>query len=253
VSVVIAEERTDTQVVRNVRLLINMHQKGMLGGALMPEDVHPQLDPAGADLCHYFTLCMALNYQRDSYKLWQAATRAWQDAETRFVYTPNAVVNLSRQELSDLLTKHRVALQPNKHTGTWFRLCETLHDHYAGDVRNLLKANDYDIGKILKAITVIQKPLFPYLSGPKISNYWLYVLCQYTALPLTNRQALSVAPDTHVIQASQRLGLCGSMAASEQVAALWARALAGTDIAPIDIHTPLWLWSRGGFTPIQGI
>jgi len=248
-----AKERTDTEVVHNVRLLISMHQRGKLGGALMPEDVHPALDPAGADLCHYFSLCMALNYQRDSYKLWQAATCAYDDPETRIIFSPSAVIQIPRKNLAGLLSKHRVGIQPNKHTDTWFRLCETLHLHYASDMRNLLKNNDYDIARILKTITVLQKPLFPYLSGPKISNYWLYVLCQYTTLPLKNREALSVAPDTHVIQASQRLGLFMETTSPEEVARAWSRELAGTGVAPIDIHTPLWLWSRGGFIPIEAL
>ena len=29
------------------------------------------------------------------------------------------------------------------------------------------------------------------------------------------------------------------------------QALKGTGIAPIDIHTPLWLWSRAGFPSLQ--
>ena len=27
----------------------------------------------------------------------------------------------------------------------------------------------------------------------------------------------------------------------------WKALLTGTDIAPIDVHTPMWLWSRGKF------
>ncbi|WP_369900200.1 hypothetical protein [Bacillus manliponensis] len=31
------------------------------------------------------------------------------------------------------------------------------------------------------------------------------------------------------------------------VAHTWEQVLEGSDIEPIDIHTPLWLWSRAGF------
>ena len=27
----------------------------------------------------------------------------------------------------------------------------------------------------------------------------------------------------------------------------WKELLEGTDFAPIDVHTPMWLWSRGKF------
>ena len=33
----------------------------------------------------------------------------------------------------------------------------------------------------------------------------------------------------------------------ETVAYAWAAILAGTELCPIDVHTPLWLWSRSGF------
>jgi len=31
------------------------------------------------------------------------------------------------------------------------------------------------------------------------------------------------------------------------VAEAWETVLKGTGLAPIDVHTPLWLWSRAGF------
>lgn len=92
-----------------------------------------------------------------------------------------------------------------------------------------------------------------YLSGQKIANYWLYVLHQYTDAPLRNRHLLSVAPDTHVLQASIMLGLVqnGSdiNALRHRVAQEWKELLIGAELCPIDVHTPLWLWSRNNFLP----
>lgn len=69
---------------------------------------------------------------------------------------------------------------------------------------------------------------------------------------MQNRRHISVAPDTHVIQASVRLGLMGqneaqSGGAREKAEALWRMLLQNEPLCPIDVHTPLWLWSRGGF------
>ena len=55
-----------------------------------------------------------------------------------------------------------------------------------------------------------------------------------------------------MIQASQQLGLITEQEALQSnvqmlVADRWKELLAGTDWKPIDVHTPLWLWSRGGF------
>jgi hypothetical protein len=73
--------------------------------------------------------------------------------------------------------------------------------------------------------------------------------------PFANRAGLSVAPDRHVIAASRRLGVIdpdeppgGRLA--ERVALQWRALLAGGELTPIDLHTPLWLWSRAGFPPL---
>lgn len=37
----------------------------------------------------------------------------------------------------------------------------------------------------------------------------------------------------------------------EEVSSLWEEVFKDTERCPIDIHTPLWLWSRGGFKVIN--
>lgn len=90
------------------------------------------------------------------------------------------------------------------------------------------------------------------MSGTKILNYWLYVMTQYTDAELRDRQYITVAPDTHVIQVSEKLGLIthdelDKPDIREKVSILLEEVFEGTERCPIDIHTPLWLWSRAGF------
>ena len=75
---------------------------------------------------------------------------------------------------------------------------------------------------------------------------------QYTDCCFTDRENITVAPDTHVIQASAKLGViskeeCSRSDVRNIVAARWRELLEGTELVPIDIHTPMWLWSRGKF------
>ena len=126
--------------------------------------------------------------------------------------------------------------------------------HGRGDMRVILETYDYDIAKIRDFIQSNRQD-FPYLAGDKICNYWLFVLLQYTSLPLSNRQALTVAPDTHVLKASSRLDvLTDEDLKSTDVQTIcsnaWSRILEDSNLIPIDIHTPLWLWSRLGFPKI---
>lgn len=245
-------KRRGSEILRDLERINALWNSGALGGEQMPEDARPQLPKGSADLVHYLTLPMALNYQRDSYALWRAATQAFEDKSTRFVFSPIEVTDSSEDSLRAALVKHRVALQPNKHVATWQRICLTLSESYKGDARNFFKENEYDVSRILSVMENRGKE-FPYLRGKKIGNYWLYVLHLYSGLRLRNLSELTIAPDTHVIQASRRLGVVADTDAKneEQLKTLiskrWRELLADTDLAPIDIHTPLWLWSRAGF------
>jgi len=194
---------------------------------------------------------MALNYQRNSYVLWECANRMYADNEAKQVFDSEAVCLMSEELLKDYLVKNKVALQPNKQPLIWKKICETIEYKLNGDIRNLFVINDYSV-KRKKEYIQSNKKDFPYLGGNKICNYWLYVLEQYTDIEFVDRENITVAPDTHVIQASQKLGVITaeeSQLASVQtlLAERWENLLQGTDLKPIDVHTPMWLWSRGKF------
>ena len=246
--------RSDTAILAEALTLHAMWKRGALGGAVMPEDAHPPLDRSSETLARYFTFGMALNYQRSSYALWTACTAAFEDPETGWVFEPAVAAEAAEADLRAALLKHRVALQPSRHPDIWRRNAQGLMRHGGGSVRTLLERLAWDMGEV-KALLAKEKTSFPYLSGPKISNYWLYVLSSYMSWPLSNREALTVAPDTHVVAASRRLGLVDPAALDgpllvSRVADAWRRILDGSGYAPIDMHTPLWLWSRGGFAKL---
>lgn len=63
-------------------------------------------------------------------------------------------------------------------------------------------------------------------------------------------------PDTHVVQATYKLGLITEEELDRNDVQLividrWNKLLENTKYKPIDIHTPLWLWSRNGFIEIK--
>ena len=232
--------------------LIYLHKCGVLGGETMPEDANPEL-PGDSEMNFlYFTLPMALNYQRNSYALWEAAKKTYEDTDTVDVFSPKAVIQMQMDELREKLIKHKVALQPNRHPEIWMRLCETFASEFGGSVKSFLSQNAFSVASIKEYMTANKKK-FPYLSGAKIMHYWLYVLSQYTDAAFIDKENITVAPDTHVLQASVRLGLIvaedlANPNVRETVSDLWRDLLAETGLMPIDMHTPLWLWSRGGFT-----
>lgn len=238
-----------------VKKLRAMHQRKELGGEVMPEDANPGLARDSEGNAIFFTLPMALNYQRNSYSLWPAATKCFLDQETAFVFSPSEALQRSRDEVRHALTKYKVALQPNRHVDIWLKVCDGLMRVSNGNVRELFRLCDFSVSKIKHCVQIEHKPAFPYLSGEKICNYWIYVMEQYAGMTLQDREAISIAPDTHVLQASVRLGVitvaeAESPASRTTTADRWAKLLQGTGLVPIDIHTPLWLWSRKGFPAI---
>ena len=243
------------EILKKVDMLYQMWKNGELGGEVMPEDANPGFEKSSLENYLYFTLPMALNYQRNSYILWQSALKTYEDSDTRFVFNPNQCVSKPFEEVQDALTKYKVALQKQKQTEIWISLCHTFLEFFDGDIRQLFNRLGNDVNKIRDFIQKENKKKFPYLSGTKICNYWLYVIWQYTDRKYINMEDLTVAPDTHVVQATYKLGLINEEEFTRSDVQLivierWNELLKDTKYKPIDIHTPLWLWSRNGFIDI---
>lgn len=244
------------EILKNVDILYKMWKNGSLGGEVMPEDANPHFEIGSRENYLYFTLPMALNYQRNSYTLWESANKTYEDEETRFVFDPKICLDKSFEEVQYALTKYKVALQKQKQTEIWLALCKTFVELFDGDVRNLFDLLENDVDKIRDYIQKENKKKFPYLSGTKICNYWMYVIWQYTDRAYKNIESLTVAPDTHVVKATRKLGLISeeeyNSSNVQQIAIeRWQELLRDTKYKPIDIHTPLWLWSRNGFKELD--
>ena len=244
------------EILQEIDVLYEMWKKGKLGGEVMPEDANPHLDKSSEENYLYFTLPMALNYQRNSYKLWESALKTYNDEETKFVFSPKICIEKSFKEVQYALTKYKVALQKQKQTEIWLSLCKTFVELYDGDIRKLFDLLDNNVDRIRNFIQKENKKKFPYLSGTKICNYWLYVIYQYTDRKYKDIEHLTVAPDTHVVQATHKLGIINDEELNRNDVQLivvnrWNELFKETKYKPIDIHTPLWLWSRNGFREVE--
>jgi len=162
------------------------------------------------------------------------------------VFLPEETVR-GRGEYLAALAKYSLASFRDKHTDIWYRIALTLDNDYGGDPRVFLATCDYDV-KIVRETLLRRRKDFPYLSGPKLANYWLYMLTCFTDVPLRKRDAITIIPDVHIIRASVRLGIVSEPVSDRSaVADAWKAVLRGTTIAPVDLHAPLWRWSRMGF------
>ncbi len=233
------------------RSLIEAFKSGKLGQTVMPEDSNPGFSDNDVEMrIAYFTLPMALNYQRDSYKLWEAVLKTFKDTDTRFVFDVKKVVDISEDELRKALMKYKVALQPNKHIKTWRTIAQTINREW-GSFEKFIEATDRDFLNLKRLVKVDHKKGFPYLSGPKIFNYWSFIISTYGGVKLSNRDQIEIAPDTHITQCSVKLSVISPEEATtltkDDISERWRDLLKGSGIDPIDMHSPLWFWSRNGF------
>ena len=170
------EKMTNDSLVRNVKLLVQMHAEGLLGGEIMPEDVLQEIVPK-EELPDVLTLGMTLNYQRNSYALWKSIAEAYHDHQSRWIFHPHAVSKSSHVELRHVLLHYRIALQPTRHPEIWHRVSKGITESsHKRDVMGLFDSVQFDVAALKNIIQMNRKSDFPYLSGPKIFNYWLYVM-----------------------------------------------------------------------------
>ncbi len=234
------------------RQLITALKQGSLGNVEMPEDANPDFTSSQREgRLSYFTLPMALNYQRNSYTLWESALKTWQDKATRDVFVVGEAARMSEDRLREKLMKYKVALQPNKHIATWHTISTTIASNW-GSIGGLIDVADSDYLKLRDILQGTQKKGFPYLSGPKIFNYWSFIISTYGGVPLKNKAHVEIALDTHVTKGSVLLGVVSQLESEklskEAIAARWRDLLAGSGIDPIDMHSPLWFWSKNNFS-----
>jgi hypothetical protein len=239
------------ELITTCKKLIQAYKDGSLGQIIMPEDSNPGFKEGEREMrIAYFTLPMALNYQRDSYKLWEAALKTYNDPETQFVFDVGKVHKVSEDEVRKALMKYKVALQPNKHVSTWRTIAKTIYENW-GDFVNFFKSVEEDFLNLKQIVKVDHKKGFPYLSGPKIFNYWSFIITTYGKVGLINRDYIEIAPDTHITQCSVKLGVITAEEANtltkDAISEKWRQLLLDSGIDPIDMHSPLWFWSRNGF------
>lgn len=231
-----------------VKRLLALYEQGLIP-TLSQHEANPGLPRNSRENYLYFTLPVCINFQRSSPAMWASALKTYEDETTRYLFFPEELATRPIEQIRSDLTKHKLALQPNKHTLIWTTIAKTLHEYYQDDPRNIIAEANSDAGQLIALLQKIHRKRFPYLSGPKLSNYWPFILSRYTDVKLQNAQEISIIPDTHVLQSSTHLGITPAGATSLQAEAAWKELLKDSGINPSQVHPVLWHWSRNKFQP----
>lgn len=235
-------------LLNKVKKLYKLFQDGHIP-TLPQHELHPNLHISSRENYLYFTLAPSLNFQRSSPSMWASALKTYEDPETNYLFFPERVIEKTRDEIQRDLLKHKLGLQKNKHTDIWIAIAKAMHELFHDDPRELFELNNWDVVNIQNYIQVKMRKNFPYLSGPKMTNYWMYILSHYTDAVFKNMQEISIIPDTHVLQSTVQLGLSTALPDPLTAAKLWSDLLKDSEITPVQMHPVLWNWSRNGFKP----
>jgi len=238
-------------IIENCKKLLHAYKTWKLWYMKMPEDANPWFSQNEKEIClTYFTLPMALNYQRNSYKLRESVLQTYNDLETKDVFDIALSSKMSEQELREKLLKYKIALQPNKHIQTRKKISTTIETN-RWSMENLFLFVQNDFLKLKELIQKEYKKWFPYLSWPKIFNYWSFIMQEYWDIKLKNSEYIDIAPDTHITKCSVKLCVITEEEAEhltkEKISEKWREILQWTWINPIDMHPPLWFRSRNNF------
>jgi hypothetical protein len=234
--------------LQRVKELLERFNNGEIP-TLEKHEVNPNLDLGSRENYLYFTLPVCLNFQRSSPAMWAAALATYKDPETNYLFFPEVLAETPLEKIRADLVKHKLALQPNKHVLIWTTIARTLHEHFEDDPRKIVASANNNVLELLQILTVTHKKHFPYLSGPKLSNYWPFILSRFTDVKFNDIHEISIIPDTHVIQSSIKLGIVPAIATSTQVELAWKDLLKDSGINPVMVHPILWHWSRNRFVP----
>lgn len=229
-----------------------MYKSGLFGDYAPTESIAPKFSD-NEDRLIYYTLPMALNYRRPSIQLWTAAKQSYLDPETKQCFDLQFVSGLNEgsDELNLLLARYKLSLQPSRHPIMWHKISSVIIEE-AGSIGGLLSSVDYDFLKLRDFVQVKHKKRFPYLSGPKLFNFWCYILAEYCEVDFLHKEHIDIAVDSHIRRASSAIGLITDLEmdnlSTELIAQKWREALHGSALAPVDLNVPLWYWSRAKFT-----
>lgn len=245
---------------------------GIHGHTEMPEDILPAGVSSGS-LEHllFITLTVAIDYQRDAIALWRSSRTTFEDAETRYLFDPQAIHEARPSRIIADMQRHGLSKKPQGDAFIWRTVGVTFLKKWLGDPRRFLADAGWNAPKALERLRSgkhIQGtravPDFPFLRGPKIGPLWLRMLRDNVGIDgLEAMDQVPIPVDIHVARASLCLGLVkGGFSGPlpglfEHIRSAWSMSVKGLKVKgramiALDVDEPLWHLSKYGCSRRDG-
>jgi hypothetical protein len=183
-------------------LLQAFNTRGIFGHTVTPQHRPPQKADTLEHRLRFVTQTVALDYLRDSHRLYDAGRATFDDESTRWLYTPEVVECAKFKDVAAALKKHGLAQRESKDTEIWVQVAQKIVDHFKGSVHELLALGDHNAPTVL---SLARNAGLPSLSGPKVGSLWMRMLND-SCIPLTGLEQIPIPVDRHVMNVSLALG-----------------------------------------------
>jgi len=247
-----------------IKILLDWYPKrnGVFSGAELPESKPPNwASPGSYEHLMFYTLTVAIDYQRSARDLWESARKTMDDKNTRWVFNPKKVAEKTLDELILDLSKYKLSKKKNKDANIWRTISLSLLELFDGDPRRLFEKYDYDALQIFNAMRSQYGKKFPYLAGStgtsKILSLWLRILHREAKINFKKLNEIPIPIDIHTARATITTGCVvgdyeGSFNELVDIAKkAWAEACKDTNFFPLQLDEPLWNLSRFGCSKIS--
>lgn len=242
--------------------------QGIFGRTDMPEDMLPNGVRRGSlDHQMFITLTVAIDYQRDANALWDASRKTFDDPETRYLFDPQALREMSFESVERDMQKYGLSKKPRKDATIWSTVGVSFYKKWDGQPEKFLASCEWDCNEILRRLRADthlshQKPVpdYPYLRGPKIGPLWLRMLRDNVGIEsLRKLDEVPIPVDIHVARATLAVGLVSGRFDDtlneifESVRGAWFSSVRGLTVQgrpmiALDVDEPLWHLSKYGCT-----
>jgi len=235
--------------------LLEVHSNGgIFGNKVTPQHQPPERAVTLEERLRFVTFAVALDYLRDSTRLYNLARETYDDPETTWLFDPTVVADAHYKEIFEGLKKHKLAQREVRDTDIWSNLAKCLVDRFSGSVRNLLESAEYYGPQLL--ITATRFNIMG-LMGPKIGPLWLRMLND-CCTPIKGIEEIPLPVDRHIVSASFACGvIVGEHEGlvlddlTEPIQTVWRGGGELGGFAAIQLDVPMWYLGRLGCSKPQ--
>lgn len=164
-----------------------------------------QIGASDPEVRYFLTFTSALDRARDSDALFRSSGKLFKHC--KHFFDPNHVYQMSYDELLNTLRTFKVSQRHNPDSTAWRTIAQSLLNEAKSFP--ILNAINNGIGEANSLLNCVQynKPMFPFLGGPKIGPMWVRMLVFPGRANISNLIQLPVSVDVQVRKVSEYLGV----------------------------------------------